>query len=86
MGRLIIKAAECKYLEYNRRLREQFINGLNDEDITAQITKELTALQYTSKVSSEQVLFGPREVEVQRPQKVVLNIIRDAKDWLDKER
>ena len=36
---------------------EQFINGLNDETITAEITKELlTALKDTSEVSSDQVL------------------------------
>ena len=39
MSRLQIKATECKYQEYDRRLKEQFITGFNDETITAEIIK-----------------------------------------------
>ena len=35
MGRLWIKSTEPVYKDYDMRLKEQFINGLNDEDITA---------------------------------------------------
>ena len=31
MGRHHIKVAECNYKEHNRQLKEQFINGINDE-------------------------------------------------------
>ena len=36
-GCLIIKANECSYNEKNRRLREQFINGINDDDMMTKI-------------------------------------------------
>ena len=41
MGRLQIKATYCKYQEYERRLKVQFLNGLNDETIIAMIIKDL---------------------------------------------
>ena len=31
VGRLRMMATECKYKELNRHLKEQFINGLNDD-------------------------------------------------------
>ena len=57
MGRLKIKVTNCKYKEYDRRLKEQFINGLDDDTIIAKIIKELTALKDTREVSSKQVLM-----------------------------
>ena len=42
MGRLCIKEGECNYKEHDRRLKEQFINGIDDEEII----KELTAQKY----------------------------------------
>ena len=33
MGKLQTKVAECDNKEYNRELMEQFIHGLNDEDM-----------------------------------------------------
>ena len=32
MGRVCIKAAECNYKEHDRRLKEQFINGIDYEE------------------------------------------------------
>ena len=57
---------ECRYQECDMRLKEQFINGLNNETIEAKIIKELTTLKDTSKVSNEQVLIWTQWVEVQR--------------------
>ena len=42
IGRLCIKAAECNYKEHDRQLKEQFINDINDREITKEIIKELT--------------------------------------------
>ena len=50
-------ATEWKYQEYDRRVKEQFINGLNDETIIATIIKELKALKDTSKVSGQLLLM-----------------------------
>ena len=70
---------QTKYKEYDRRLKEQFINGLDDETIIVEIIKELTALKETSEVSSEQTLMGAQRIEAQRAQKDVLDNIRDFK-------
>ena len=37
---------ECKYKENDRRLKEQFINGMNDEAITAEIIRVDSAKRY----------------------------------------
>ena len=37
MDRLNIKAAECNYKEHYRRLKEQFINDTDNEDIMQEI-------------------------------------------------
>ena len=39
MGRLHIKTTDCKYKDYDRRLKEQFINGLDNENIVEEIIK-----------------------------------------------
>ena len=41
MDRPHIKAAECYYKECNRRLKEKFINGIDNEEIMQEIIKEL---------------------------------------------
>ena len=56
MGRLY-----SKYMEYDRRLKEQFINDLDYENIVEEIIRELTALKGTSEVSSRQnINVGPK--------------------------
>ena len=56
MGHLRIKASECKYQEQNRRLKEQFMIGINDKVMTSEIIRELTASKSTREVTHEQVL------------------------------
>ena len=34
MDCLRINASECRYKERDKRLQEQFINGINDDDMT----------------------------------------------------
>ena len=60
-----MKAAGCEYKEYVRQLREQFINGLDDEVMIEETIRELTALKDTSEVSSDQVLMWNQKVEAQ---------------------
>ena len=74
-----IKVTDCKYKEYYRRLKEKFINGLDVETIKAEMIKELTALEDTNEVSSEQLLMCAQRVEAQTVQKVLGNI-RDARE------
>ena len=62
MDRLIIKVAECNYKEHDTELKEQFINSINDEDITQEIIKLLTAQKNTGEIDSEQVLMWAKEL------------------------
>ena len=68
---------ECKYQEYDGRLKELFINGLNNETTITKMIKELTALKYKIDVSSEEVLIWAQTVEVQRAQKAVFDSIKE---------
>ena len=56
MSHLRIKSNECNYREHDRQLKEQFINGINNEMMAAKIIKELLDMQKTSDIESEQVL------------------------------
>ena len=57
MGRLCINAIGCCYKEYYRRFKEQFINGIDNENIITEIINELTTLKETTEASSEQILM-----------------------------
>ena len=37
IGHLRVRANECEYKEEDRRLKEQFINGINDDDLVTEI-------------------------------------------------
>ena len=45
MDRLRMSVAECKYKETDRQLKEQFINDLNDSDMSVKIIRELTKIE-----------------------------------------
>ena len=53
MGNLGIKANECSYKEHFRWLKEQCINGINDEMMTAKIIKDLTIMQKKVKLQAK---------------------------------
>ena len=42
MGRLRTAVAECKYKEVDRQLKEQFIHGLNDDEMLVEFIRKLT--------------------------------------------
>ena len=50
MGRLRSKVTDCLCKEYDRRLKEQFRNGIDDKSIIAEIIKEIMALKDSSEV------------------------------------
>ena len=56
MGRLQTKATDCDYNEYDRRLTEQFINGL-DNDMISEILREVLTLEDINHATSEWVLL-----------------------------
>ena len=49
MGHLSIKANECEYKEGDKRLKEQFINRINDDKMMSEIIKELTTIKRLMK-------------------------------------
>ena len=80
-GRFRTKAAESQYKEYDRLLREHFINGSNDNVMIDEILKEVTTLEDIEDATSECVLLCVHRVKTQRSQKSALNDIKEAKDF-----
>ena len=56
MGRLRISAEECNYKEVDGQKKNQFIHGVNDNDMIIDVIKRLTKLEDNSNMESEQVL------------------------------
>ena len=69
MGRICIEVAEYNYKEHVRRLKEPFINCLDDDEITQEIIKELTTQRNAQDLESEQVPMCAQRVESQTAQK-----------------
>ena len=60
MCRIRVAAIEFKYKELDRQLKEQFIHGLNNSDMLAEIIRELTK-------TGEQVLFLAKRLRPREP-------------------
>ena len=65
--------------EKGRRLKEQSINGTNDEEIMTEIIKSL--LQTKNKVTSDKGLCWTKRLEVQRVQKALSEVIKDTTEY-----
>ena len=78
-GRLWLSAIECNYKELNRQLKEQFIYGINDTDMLAEIIRELTKIHRNTEITSENVLCWAERVEMQRIQSAIMNSLTEAK-------
>ena len=74
MGKLQTKVAECKYRDPDRLLTEQFIGGLNNEDMTNEILRQVTALENTEEVTSECSLGCMHRLGAHRAQRSMLDI------------
>ena len=70
---------KTEYIEYARRQKEQLINGIEYNNMIAEIIKELTAWKDTSEANSKQVLMQAQRVETNRAQKEMLDNSRDTK-------
>ena len=68
VGYLRIKANKCGEKEKDRKLKEQFTNGINDDDMMTEIIRELTTIKKTKEVTCQQVFTRTRKVEIQRVQ------------------
>ena len=86
-GHVCIKATVCKYQGYDRKIKEQLRNDLDDENIIEEFIKEIIALKDTSEMSSEQVLMWVQRTQIQMAQKEVLDSLRDDEfDLVKKDR
>ena len=65
--------------EIDRQLKEHFIHGLNDEEMLAEIIRELTKCEEDNTIHSEKVLTWVKRVEVQRAQTVVISSLHEVK-------
>ena len=63
ISRLRTAAVKCNYKEIDRQLKEQFIHGLNDEEMLAEIITELTKCDENTTVHSENVLTWAKRVQ-----------------------
>ena len=55
--RVRLAANECEYEEQDRRVREQFICGINDEQMHSKMISEIKARSKADKITSKQVLM-----------------------------
>ena len=76
MGRLKIKVAECYYKENVMCLKEQFINGSNDDIMASELIKELMAVMNTSDITGDVVLTWAKTVQAQRSQTIMLENVK----------
>ena len=60
MGRLGIAMVECNYEKLDRQVKEQYIHGLNDNEMLTEIICELTTLTDIGTVTSEQIVTWAR--------------------------
>ena len=82
IGHLRITASKCGYKGKDRRLKEQFINGINDGDMMTKIIGELTTIKKTNGITSEQVLHWAERLEAERPQRPHLNHPKKTKNLM----
>ena len=81
MGRLRTAVVECKYKEVDRQLKEQFIHGLNDNEMLAEIIRELTKCKENVTIPSEAILVWAKSVEAQKAQGAVMSSLHESKNY-----
>ena len=71
-----MKASDCEYYEYDRRLTGPFINRPDVKVMLGKMLRELTALKDINEATTDQILTWAQRVEAQRAQREVLDHIR----------
>ena len=75
------KSNECKYKEKDRRIKRQFINGINNENMVTIIMWKLTAAKKTSEITREQLLAWASKMKVQMKEKALMEVTKDNKEF-----
>ena len=81
MGRNRTEDVECNYKAVDRQLKEQFMHALNDSEMLAEITRELSKSDWNVIIPSECVLISATRVEVQRAQAADINSLHELKNF-----
>ena len=81
MGRLSIKANECKYTQTARCLKEQFINRLNDDAMIVEIIRELMVINDINTITSYEVFSCTKRIKVLRSQTAMLASLKETEDF-----
>ena len=76
-----IVTIECNYKDTDRQLKEQFIHRLNDNDMLAEIIRELTKTDENMHVTCEQILAWAKRIKAQRAQAAVINSLSEVKEF-----
>ena len=53
MGRLNLAAVDCNYKDIDGQLKEHFIHGINDNEMLAEIIREITKAGESTDVTNE---------------------------------
>ena len=81
IGHLRMKANECGFKEKDRKLKEQFINDISDDDIMTEIIKELIATKKINEITGDKLLSCVRTAEAQRAWKTFIEATKDHKEF-----
>ena len=81
MSRLRLAAVECNYKEIDWQSKEQFIHELSDNDMLAEIIRELTKAKERTAVTSEQVLIWAKRVEAHRAKSAIRTSLSETKEF-----
>ena len=73
---------ECKYKKIGKRLKEQFINGIIGQTITADIIRDLTGLKDISEVLNQQVLAWASTIGTQWLLKAILEDLKKKQNFM----
>ena len=82
MFHLRVKAKKFKYKEKDRRLKEPFKNGVNDDATMTEIIGELTVVKKNNKIISQKAFHWAKRVDAQRIQKAILNKTKKTKSLI----
>ena len=81
MDRLQTKEAYCDYNEYDRRLTEQFIHGLDNKGMISEMLRKVSVLEDIDDTTSEWILLLTQNIEAKRAQKEAFDNLKEAKDF-----
>ena len=67
----------------DRRLKEQVLISINDDNMVPDINTELTTNKRTNEITSKQVFLWARRIKLQRVQKALIEATKDNKEFSD---